>query len=113
MAGFMNLVIGNAISGNAFEVMFLCAADFVHEGSIAGAMTRQDHTTALIAMLITAVLLIGMVRRQKTGPGMARGQTAPISEAACCGAEQLGKIFDVAQCRHTPGMMCISVSSES
>jgi len=67
--GAVNLAFGDVIGGNAFEVMFLCAADLVHSGSIYGAMTGKDHTTALIAMLMTSVMLIGMIRRQKSGPG--------------------------------------------
>ena len=54
--------------GNAFEVMFLSAADFFYDGSIYAAMEPQDRTTAIIAMLMTGVLLLGMLRRERTGP---------------------------------------------
>ena len=67
--GAVSLAVGDIIGGNAFEVMFLSAADVVYDGSIYEAMTGQDRTTALIAMLMTAVLLLGMIRRQKAGPG--------------------------------------------
>ena len=66
--GAVSLAVGDVIGGNAFEVMFLSAADFFDEGSIYGAMTAADRTTALIAMLMTGVLLLGMLRREKTGP---------------------------------------------
>jgi cation:H+ antiporter len=65
--GAVSLAVGDVIGGNAFEVMFLCAADFVYAGSIYEAMKDQDKTTALIAMLMTGVLLLGMLRREKSG----------------------------------------------
>jgi cation:H+ antiporter len=67
--GAVSLAVGDIIGGNAFEVMFLSAADMFYDGSIYEAMTAQDRTTGLIAMLMTAVLLLGMIRRQKSGPG--------------------------------------------
>ncbi|MCP1167890.1 sodium:calcium antiporter [Limimaricola litoreus] len=66
--GAVSLAVGDIIGGNAFEVMFLSAADFFDEGSIYAAITPGDRTTALIAMLMTGVLLLGMLRRQKAGP---------------------------------------------
>ena len=66
--GAVSLAVGDIIGGNAFEVMFLSAADFFDEGSIYGAMTAGDRSTALIAMLMTGVLLLGLLRRQKAGP---------------------------------------------
>lgn len=67
--GAVSLAVGDVIGGNAFEVMFLCAADVAYDGSIYAAFTAQDRTTALIALLMTAVILLGMVRRQRRGPG--------------------------------------------
>ncbi|WP_299845634.1 sodium:calcium antiporter [uncultured Jannaschia sp.] len=67
--GAVSLAVGDVIGGNAFEVMFLCVADFAYDGSIYEAMTDQDRTTGLIAMLMTAVLLLGMLRREKFGIG--------------------------------------------
>ncbi|MDC7785288.1 sodium:calcium antiporter [Rhodoplanes sp. TEM] len=67
--GAVSLAVGDVIGGNAFEVMFLSAADMVHDGSIYQAMTAEHRTTGLIAMLMTAVLLLGMVRREKSGFG--------------------------------------------
>ena len=65
--GAVSLALGDIIGGNAFEVMFLSAADFVHAGSIYDAMTDRDRTTALIAIIMTGVLLLGMLRREKFG----------------------------------------------
>ena len=67
--GAVNLAVGDVIGGNAFEVMFLSAADMVYDGSIYEAMTEQDVTTGLVALLMTGVLLLGMLRREKSGIG--------------------------------------------
>lgn len=65
--GAVSLAVGDIIGGNAFEVMFLCAADVFYDGSIYTALEGQDRTTALIAMLMTAIVVLGMIRRQKSG----------------------------------------------
>ncbi len=65
--GAVNLAVGDVIGGNAFEVLFLCLADVAYEGSIYSAFGPNDMTTALIAMLMTGVLLLGMLRRQRVG----------------------------------------------
>ena len=67
--GAVSLAVGNIIGGNAFEVLFLAAADvFYREGSIYHAFTPDNTFTALIAILMTGILLMGMLRRQRAGP---------------------------------------------
>lgn len=65
--GAVSLAVGDVIGGNAFEVMFVSAADFAYQGSIYAEIGTQNRTTALIAMLMTGVLLLGMLRREKSG----------------------------------------------
>lgn len=65
--GAVSLAVGDVIGGNSFEVMFLSAADMFYDGSIYAEMTGQDRTTTLIAILMTGVLLLGMIRRQREG----------------------------------------------
>ncbi|MCX2723936.1 sodium:calcium antiporter [Roseibium salinum] len=67
--GAVSLAVGDVIGGNAFEVLFLSAADVVSEGSIYAAFTWQDQATALFAMLMTGVLLLGLIRRERCGFG--------------------------------------------
>jgi len=69
-AGAVSLAIGNIIGGNSFEVMFLAAADTVYPGSIYERMSQADRTTALIALLMVGVLLLGLLRRERTGPAV-------------------------------------------
>ncbi|EAR51113.1 Sodium/calcium exchanger membrane region protein [Oceanicola granulosus HTCC2516] len=65
--GAVSLAMGDVIGGNAFEVMFLAAADVVHDGSIYAEIDATQRGTALIAITMTGVLLLGMLRRQKEG----------------------------------------------
>lgn len=65
--GAVNLAVGDIIGGNAFEVLFLSLSDLVYDGSIYAAFQPEDHTTALIAILMTGTLLLGMLRREKVG----------------------------------------------
>ena len=67
--GAVSLAVGDVIGGNSFEVMFLSAADLFYDGSIYHQMKGDDITTALIAMLMTGLLLLGMIRREKSGFG--------------------------------------------
>lgn len=67
--GAVSLAVGDVVGGNSFEVMFLSAADFFYDGSIYSEMGEADRTTALIAMIMTGVLLLGMIRRERSGPG--------------------------------------------
>jgi cation:H+ antiporter len=65
--GAVSLAVGDVIGGNAFEVLFLSAADLFYDGSIYAAFSPGDQGTALIAILMTGVLLLGMLRREQTG----------------------------------------------
>jgi cation:H+ antiporter len=66
--GAVNLAVGDIIGGNSFEVLFLAAADiFYREGSIYHAFTTANVFTAVVAILMTGVLLLGMLRRERYG----------------------------------------------
>jgi len=68
--GAVNLAVGDVIGGNSFEVLFLAAADIFHrDGSIYHAFSQENVFTALVAMLMTGVLLLGLLRRQRHGIG--------------------------------------------
>jgi cation:H+ antiporter len=66
--GALNLAVGDVIGGNAFEVLFLGAADVVwRPGSIYHEFTAENRFTAVLAILMTGVLLLGMLRRERHG----------------------------------------------
>ncbi len=66
--GALNLAVGDVIGGNAFEVLFLGAADVAwRPGSIYHEFTAENRFTAVLAILMTGVLLLGMLRRERHG----------------------------------------------
>ena len=67
-AGAVNLAIGNILGGNSFDVMFLAAADVAYPGSIYAEMTPTNNATATIAILMTGILLLGLLKRDRHGP---------------------------------------------
>ncbi|UEM02476.1 sodium:calcium antiporter [Skermanella rosea] len=66
--GAVSLAVGDIIGGNAFEVLFLAAADiFYRSGSIYHRFTDENVFTTVLAILMTGILLLGMLRRQQQG----------------------------------------------
>lgn len=66
--GALNLAIGNVIGGNAFDVLFLAAADFAYlEGSIYAEFTDDNVFVAVTVILMTGVLLLGLLHRERHG----------------------------------------------
>ena len=68
--GALQLAVGGIIGGNTFDTMFLVVSDgFYREGSIFNAMDGQDLFWLATGLVMTAVLMAGLIRRQKQGPG--------------------------------------------
>lgn len=66
--GAVNLAVGDVIGGNAFEVLFLAASDFAFlDGSIYGAFTPDNIFTSAMVILMTGVLILGLLNREKRG----------------------------------------------
>ncbi|MBP0613979.1 sodium:calcium antiporter [Jiella mangrovi] len=65
--GAVGLAVGDIIGGNAFEILFLSLADFVTPQSLYLDMKPQDQATALFATLMVVVVLLGMMKREKSG----------------------------------------------
>lgn len=67
-AGAVGLAVGDVIGGNAFEVLFLAAADIAYrDGSLYHRFEADNSFTAAMAILMTGVLLLGMLRRERHG----------------------------------------------
>lgn len=67
--GAINLAVGDIVGGNSFDVLFLAASDmFYRAGSIYHAMTQQHILILGISIFMTGVLMMGMLRREKSGP---------------------------------------------
>jgi cation:H+ antiporter len=69
-AGALSLAVGNIAGGNAFDVLFLCVADIAYlPGSIYHAAGPGELFIVSLAIVLNGVLLMGMVARQRQGPG--------------------------------------------
>jgi len=68
--GALTLAVGGIIGGNAFDTLFTAASDVAYrEGSIYHAMTDSLVFWTALTMLMSAVLLMGLIRREERGPG--------------------------------------------
>jgi len=68
--GALQLAVGGIIGGNMFDTLFLVVGDAAYrDGSIYHAVTPGDVFWLGTGLTMTAVLLLGLVLRQKTGPG--------------------------------------------
>jgi cation:H+ antiporter len=68
--GALTLAVGNIIGGNTFDVIFVSLADLSYfEGSIFHAITDEQLFTVALTLLMTAVLLLGLLHREKRGFG--------------------------------------------
>ncbi len=68
--GALQLALGGIIGGNTFDVLFLTLADVGYrEGSIYHAVGMDDYFWLATGMVMTAVLTLGLLYREKQGPG--------------------------------------------
>lgn len=66
--GALQLAVGGIIGGNMFDTLFLTIGDAGYRsGSIYHAVTDADYFWNAIALLMSGVLLLGLIYRQKTG----------------------------------------------
>lgn len=67
--GALQLAVGGIIGGNTFDTLFLTAADVSYrDGSLYHAIGTGDQFWNLTAILMTAILLGGLILRQRMGP---------------------------------------------
>ncbi len=65
-----NLAVGNIIGGNSFDVLFLAGSDVTYRaGSIYHQFSPAHVSIICISILMTGVLLLGMLRRERHGIG--------------------------------------------
>ena len=64
----LNLAVGGIIGGNAFDVLFLAFADLAYrDGPIYAAFTTQHVYLSALGTLMTAILLLGLLARERHG----------------------------------------------
>jgi cation:H+ antiporter len=68
--GALNLAVGDIIGGNAFDTLFVAASDVAYrEGPIYAAISSPEQFWLSNSMVMTGVLLMGLIYRQRHGPG--------------------------------------------
>src|SRR6056297_1510673 len=73
--GALTLAVGGIIGGNAFDTLFTAASDIAYRGGslFHGAVNAdggfREVVLIAVSIMMTAVLLLGLLRRQKEGPG--------------------------------------------
>ena len=68
--GALTLAVGDIIGGNTFDVLFLSFSDLMYrEGSIYHAVSRTQSFWLALSLLMAAVLLMGLLRRERYGLG--------------------------------------------
>lgn len=66
--GALTLAVGSIIGGNSFDVLFMAFADIAYrEGSIYHAITNHQIFVIALTLLLVGILLLGLLRREKTG----------------------------------------------
>lgn len=78
--GALQLAVGGIIGGNAFDCLFAGAADLAYRGgSIYHAIPDQTLLWMALSLLMTGVLLLGLIRREKKGLGNIGFESAMIA----------------------------------
>lgn len=68
--GALTLAVAGVIGGNAFDTLFAAVADAVYRsGSLYHSVTPHELFLIALTILMTAVLLLGLLRRERTGVG--------------------------------------------
>jgi cation:H+ antiporter len=75
--GLLVLAVGDILGGNAFDVLFLAVADGLWAGgSIYAELGRRELFWLALTIVMVAVMLLGLLRRQRHGPGNIGAESA-------------------------------------
>ncbi len=68
--GALTLAVSGIMGGNAFDVIFLGVSDVAYRGgSVYHAMGERPVFLIMLTILLTSILLLGLIRREKHGIG--------------------------------------------
>ncbi len=88
--GALTLAVGGIIGGNAFDVLFLAASDAAYrEGPIYAAVTERQTFVIALSLLMATVMVMGLLRREKQGPGGVGFETVVIAGIYVVGSAAL------------------------
>ncbi len=64
--GALTLAVGDIFGGNCFDVLFVAFSDAAYrQGSIYHALGQEDRLVMSVTILLTGILLLGLLRREK------------------------------------------------
>ena len=68
--GALTLAVGDILGGNSFDVLFVALSDAAYrDGSVYHALSQDDRFVIAVTLLLTGILLLGLLRREKHGMG--------------------------------------------
>lgn len=77
--GALTLAVSGIVGGNAFDTIFLAFSDIAYrDGSLYHRMNDADHFVIATTIVMVGVLLMGLLRREKQGPGGIGFESATI-----------------------------------
>jgi cation:H+ antiporter len=89
--GALTLAVGDIVGGNAFDTLFVAVSDlFYRPGSIYASIETTEHIWLGSAMLMNAVLLMGLMYRQRRGIANIGMESALIGVIYLCTVVFLG-----------------------
>lgn len=78
-AGALTLAVANVIGGNIFDTLLVAAADVAYRpGSVYGAVGDGPLLVAGLGLVATAVLVLGLLRRERHGVGNIGAESAAV-----------------------------------
>jgi len=83
--GALQLAVGGIIGGNTFDTLFLVLSDVAYrEGSLYHAVAPEDLFWLATGLLMTAILLAGLILRQRQGPARIGVESVAIMAVYGC-----------------------------
>jgi len=77
--GAVTLAVGGIIGGNAFDTLFMAASDIAYrEGSIYHTMTTDTERWVALTLVMAAILIMGLIRRERYGLGRIGAESLAI-----------------------------------
>ncbi|WP_136247059.1 sodium:calcium antiporter [Halomonas borealis] len=88
--GALTLAVAGIIGGNAFDTLFVAASDVAYRGgSIYHAMPDGVALWVALSLLMTAILMVGMIHRERLGPGRIGFESLAIAGCYLAGVAML------------------------
>lgn len=86
--GALTLAVGGIVGGNFFDVLFLAFSDIAYrEGSLYHEMSNVQISYIALTIVMTLMLMMGLIRREKSGIGNIGGESILI------GLFYIGSVF--------------------